>query len=94
MSSVYVTRLPEKFDFSCHKKFNDETGAALKDEAVSVISLDFSVVSYLDSAALGMIVYLHKKAAAVNKKVQIRNVQGTAREILDVANINKLVDVQ
>ncbi|WP_404418568.1 STAS domain-containing protein [Marinospirillum sp.] len=94
MSSVKVARLPEKFDFSYHKKFNEEMDAALKDPGVANINLDFSTVSYLDSAALGMIVYLHKKASAVNKNIAIINASGTAAEILKVANIERIVPVQ
>ena len=91
MSTTRVVRLPERFDFSQHKTFNEASDGALKDETVNCISLDFSQVNYLDSAALGMIVYLHKKASAVNKKVQITSATGTAAEILKVANIEKLV---
>jgi len=94
MSSVKVARLPEKFDFSYHKKFNDEMDAALKDPQVSDIDLDFSAVSYLDSAALGMIVYLHKKASSVNKSIAIIHATGTAAEILKVANIERIVAVK
>ena len=93
MSSVKVARLPEKFDFGYHKKFNDEMDAALKDPQVGDINLDFSAVSYLDSAALGMIVYLHKKASSANKKVVISNATGVAEEILKTANIQKIVTI-
>lgn len=94
MSNVSVIRIPERFDFSCHKKFNENTEVVLKDTQVSSISLDFSQVSYLDSAALGMVVYLHKKASAVNKKVVITNASGIAEEILNVANINKIIEIK
>lgn len=94
MSSVQLVRLPEKFNFSHHKKFNEDIDAALKEQDVQEVHLDFSTVSYLDSAALGMIVYLHKKAAAVNKSVVIINASGTAAEILQVANIAKIVQIK
>ena len=94
MSNVSIVRIPERFDFSFHKKFTENTDVALKDNKVSLISLDFSQVSYLDSAALGMIVYLHKKAITANKKVDIINSSGIAAEILNVANISKLIQVK
>lgn len=94
MSSVQVVRLPEKFNFSHHKKFNDDIEPALHEQAIEEIHLDFSTVGYLDSAALGMIVYLHKKATAARKKVRIIHASGTAAEILQVANIEKLVEIQ
>ncbi len=94
MSNISVIRIPERFDFSCHKNFNENTDVALKDPLTNLINLDFSQVSYLDSAALGMVVYLHKKASAVNKKIQITNATGIAEEILNVANINKIIDIK
>ena len=94
MSNLSVIQVPERFDFSCHKKFNESTDAALKDAQINLINLDFSQVSYLDSAALGMVVYLHKKAAAANKKVEIINASGVAEEILNVANINKIIEIK
>lgn len=89
-----IVNIPERFDFSHHKKFTENTDTALKNSKVSLVSLDFSRVSYLDSAALGMIVYLHKKAVSVGKKVNIVNASGIASEILTVANINKLIEVK
>lgn len=94
MSSISTVRIPERFDFSFHKKFTENTELLLKDNQVSLISLDFSQVSYLDSAALGMIVYLHKKAVSANKKVDIVNSSGMAAEILSVANIDKLIQIK
>lgn len=94
MSNVSIIRILERFDFSFHKKFTETTEVALKDSKISLISLDFSQVSYLDSAALGMIVYLHKKSVSANKKVNIINASGTAAEILNVANINKLIEIK
>lgn len=94
MSNILVVHIPERFDFSYHKKLNESTDAGLKDSKVNLISLDFSQVNYLDSAALGMVVYLHKKAVAVNKKVQITNAVGVAEEILNVANINKIIEIK
>ncbi|SFX10515.1 STAS domain-containing protein [Marinospirillum alkaliphilum] len=94
MSDVTLIRIPERFDFACHKKFNEDTDQALKASGASLINLDFSQVNYLDSAALGMVVYLHKKASAVNKKVQISNAHGIALEILEVANISKIIPVK
>lgn len=94
MTKLANISLPERFDFSCHKNFNESADAALKNAEINLISLDFSQVSYLDSAALGMVVYLHKKASAVNKKLQIVNATGIAEEILRVANINQLIEVK
>lgn len=94
MPNVSAIRIPERFDFSFHRKFTETTEIALKDDKVNLISLDFSRVSYLDSAALGMIVYLHKKSVSAGKTINIVSASGTAAEILGVANITKLIEVK
>lgn len=88
-----VLRISEKFDFSCHKNFNAQSDQLLKDPEVTVIVLDFSTVHYLDSAALGMVIYLQKKAKAVQRKVVIQHAHGTARDILKVANIDQFIEI-
>ena len=55
---------------------------------------DFSQVEYLDSSALGMLVMLQKKCAEQNKKVVIVNASGTPFEILQVANMDKIVEIR
>ncbi len=93
MSNVGVVIIPEKFDFNFHSQFSKQTDVLIDDPQVHVISLNFSATHYLDSSALGMVVYLHKKASAANKKVVISNASGVAEEILRVANIQRLIDI-
>jgi len=93
MQHSTIFHLPNRFDFSHHRAFTEQMRDALQSETPSDILLDFSEVSYLDSAALGMIVYLHKQAVSTNKKVKIINANGFADEILRVANIDKVLNL-
>lgn len=87
-----VISVPERFDFSTHKWFTENYESALG--KTNYIVLDFSRVSYIDSSALGMMVLLHRKIAAEGGKGCIRNVSGTAKDILDMANFNTLFDYE
>lgn len=53
------------------------------------IELDFSLVDYIDSAALGMLVLLHRNAVAKNVRVLLKGASGDVSEILDMANMSK-----
>lgn len=87
---VHVIRLPNRFDFSQHKMFSQQTEQALAMPALQQLQIDFSQVQYLDSSALGMLVLLAKKAQNKSVKVSITGAQGTAQEILLMANIQKI----
>ena len=59
-----------------------------------LITLDFSKVLYLDSAALGMVVLLKKRAKANGCDVEIASAKGTALEVLEIANFDKMVTIR
>lgn len=82
--------LPAKFDFSYHKNFTDQYAKALEVDTTSPLELDFSSVEYIDSAALGMMVLLKKKAEAKNREVHIVNAYGAALDVLNIANFKNL----
>ncbi|MFS1701860.1 STAS domain-containing protein [Alteromonas sp. AMM-1] len=86
--------IPERFDFSFHKSFTEQYNKLLEKNTGKTISLDFSRVMYLDSAALGMIVLLQKRAKSINCNVEIVSAKGTALEILQIANFDKMVTIR
>lgn len=86
-------QIPERFDFSYHKTFTEQYQSALTNGGVTDITLDFSRVNYLDSSALGMMVLLQKKAKAQNINVKIKGAQDNARDILNIANFDRLFDI-
>jgi anti-anti-sigma factor len=92
--SVAIIRLPNRFDFSHHKLFSQNSDDAFVRGDVKAIEIDFSQVQYLDSSALGMLVLLAKKAATHSVSVSIRGAQGTALDILMMANLNKLYSIK
>jgi anti-anti-sigma factor len=92
--SKQIIRLPERFDFSYHKNFNALYEPLLLDKTTRELDIDFSQVNYLDSSALGMLVLLAKKFAPNNVKISIVGATGTAREIIEMANLAKLFDIK
>lgn len=93
MSSEYRMQLPSRFDFNYHKTFSQECNDILANHSVQEVRLDFSQVQYLDSSALGMLVLLAKKnKSSGNKRLVIHGAQNTAKDILEMANLNKLYE--
>jgi len=91
--SEKALQIPERFDFGYHKEFTDQYQKLLADKSITDIALDFSRVSYLDSSALGMMVLFQKKAKAQNVSVRIRGAKDSAKEILQIANFDRLFDI-
>ncbi|WP_395338611.1 STAS domain-containing protein [Ningiella sp. W23] len=86
-------QVPERFDFSYHKEFTEQYQSIINTDSVTNIALDFSRVSYLDSSALGMMVLFQKKAKSKNIKVRIRGAKESAKEILTIANFDRLFEI-
>lgn len=91
--SEKVIHVPERFDFSYHKNFTEQYQGVLNEGGVKEIALDFSKVAYLDSSALGMMVLFQKKAKGLNIRVRIRGARDSAREILQIANFDRLFEI-
>ncbi|WP_423186322.1 STAS domain-containing protein [Alishewanella sp. d11] len=94
MSEQASIRLPERFDFGYHKQFNTAYEPFLEDRTLRALDIDFSQVQYLDSSALGMLVLLAKKFSGKGVTLKIVNAKGTAREIIQMANLSKLFTIE
>lgn len=94
MADKHTIRLPDRFDFGFHKNFNAQYEPLLADKATTELELDFSQVHYLDSSALGMLVLLAKKFSGLNVKLSITGAHGTAKDIINMANLSKLFDIK
>ncbi|WP_198650496.1 STAS domain-containing protein [Saccharospirillum mangrovi] len=86
-----VISIPEQFNFGYHSRFTSDYQPLLKDPDVGVITLDFSRAVYLDSSAIGMINMLYRKANADHKKLVIKGARGTAKDLLVLSNLQKII---
>ncbi len=83
-------RLNGRFQFDSHREFRSAYEPLIDNPAVRVVALDFSVVDYLDSAALGMLLLLREKLSNVRKEVEIAGAKGVVKQVFDVANFARL----
>lgn len=83
-----------RFDFTSHRSFKQAYEAAFSAGGVNELVIDMRSVDYLDSSALGMLLLLRDKCKAAAKPVSLANCGGTVREVLRVANFDKLFTLQ
>ncbi|MEH6712612.1 MAG: STAS domain-containing protein [Paraglaciecola polaris] len=94
MNEVRVLHVPQRFDFSQHKTFTEQYNEMLEAKLCNKIIMDFSRTEYLDSSALGMMVLLNKKAKLKNINVSIQGAKDNAKDILLIANFEKLFNFE
>lgn len=82
-----------RFDISTHAVFRNAYIDPLGMPSVEALIIDFSGVSYIDSAALGMLLLLRERAAAAGKSLRLVGSAGKVREVFEVANFFKLFDI-
>lgn len=81
----------EQFDFSGHQTFIAESNKRLEDPANKALVVDLARTTFIDSAALGMLIQLKKKCDEANKTLVIANARGSVKDTLEIANIQKMV---
>ena len=85
-----VIRLKGRFDFSTHRDFRAAIEQSLQEPYTRKIRVDLGGVDYLDSSALGMLLLLREKLAAVRKEAELTGVTGAVKQVFDIANFARL----
>ncbi len=85
--------LTGRFDFNSHREFREGYEALLQKPSVQNLEIDMAGVDYLDSSALGMLLLLKDRVTARNVKLSITKTSGSVRQILEIANFDKLFTI-
>lgn len=86
--------LSGRFDFSAHRSFRSTTDEAINNAKVKNLVVDLGQVNYIDSSALGMLLLLNERCKAAGKSVTLGNCQGTVRQVLEVAHLDRVFTLQ
>ncbi|HEX9082324.1 MAG TPA: STAS domain-containing protein [Holophagaceae bacterium] len=89
-----LLRMEGTFTFDAHGAFRDATLDLLATEQLPAITLDLSGVSYMDSAALGMLLLVRERAEAKGMKVVLSRPSPTLMGILKVVQFGKLFEIR
>ena len=91
-STAQIT-ISGRFDFQLNRKFKEAYAHLIQNEHVREIGVELSLVDYIDSSALGMLMLLNDHANSRNKSVTLLNPSGVASHVLDVANFHALFTI-
>ncbi len=91
MSTAAVIRMPKRFDYSSSSEFNSAVANALEN-SVTII-LDCIELEYIDSAGIGLLVMAQKKTQLQKAKISMINIKPAPKEILQLANLQKIIDI-
>lgn len=83
-----------KFDFPVHREFKNGYTAMLGNPDISQIEVDMRDVDYIDSAALGMLMLLSRRAHQVNKTVVLSHPSAYVSLLLEVANFERIFTIK
>ena len=90
-SKQVTIKIDGRFDFGSHHDFRDAYRGA--NEAGTVFVLDMSKTEYMDSSALGMILLLKEHSGTLGGDIKIVNATSEIRNILEIANFDKLFSI-
>ncbi len=85
-------KMPKRFDYSSSAEFNTALKESLNN--TKLVMIDCVDMSYIDSAGIGLLVMASKQAQAHGAKLVITNLQSTPKEILQLANLQKIIEIQ
>ena len=91
MAQVAVIRMPKRFDYSSGAEFNRKISSSL--EVPGVITLDCTDLEYIDSAGIGLLVMSQKKVQSQHSKMTMTNLKAAPKEILQLANLQKIIEL-
>jgi anti-anti-sigma factor len=88
--NTVTIKIDGRFDFSAHQDFISAYRELPKGEKSFVV--DLSATEYMDSSAMGMLLQLREHA---NKSgmIELSNANANIKEILKIANFDKLFNV-
>jgi len=91
-NNVTVLEVNGRFEFSGRTLFISALEKAQKGSPSHII-LNFGSVSFLDSAALGLLALAHQNLKAQNIQLSVLNPQDYVKKVLELANIPKFIPI-
>lgn len=84
--------LSGRFTFADHANFR--ALLAELDGGARICVLEMSQLSFIDSAAMGMLLLARETAAGKGASVAIKGAQGQVRQLMKIANFERLFTIQ
>ena len=90
--STLTIRMTDRFDFNVHSALR----AAYRNDSKRFGSyvIDLRDTNYIDSSALGMLLQIKEFAGGAAPAVRIKNAEPVIKDILRIANFEKLMTIE
>lgn len=92
-NDAYVVRLSGDFTFSDNGRFRNLL-MSLREVKARSLMLVMDKLSFIDSAALGMLLLLHDEATRQQMKVTMSGVNGQIKKMLQLSNFDEIFDIR
>lgn len=93
-SGVARLNLLGALDMHAHVEFTTAWEAVVQRPEVSALVLDFAEVEYVDSSGLGMLLILHRAAAARRIPITLRGCRPHFMRVLRASNFTQLFRIE
>ena len=81
-------------DHFCAEKLREEIEEHLRDRSIKRLTLDFSLVSFMDSSGIGMLIGRYKTMAERGGSVLARGMQPSVRRLFHMAGLHRIIAEQ
>ena len=87
-----VIEMVGDFIYESRKEFTSAIDT-VKQSSARHVMLDFSKVTFVDSAAIGLLALAAQQFKTPNRKLSLVSPQGSVKQILELSNISKVLSV-
>lgn len=89
-----IFKLTEDIDQHTVEKVRRKMDNEIKGYIPRKVVFDFSNISFMDSAGIGMVLGRYKLAKMLNGNLEIINVNRTMKKIFDMSGVSRIIDIK
>lgn len=89
-----IFKLTEDIDQHTVEKVRRKMDNEIKGYIPRKVVFDFSNISFMDSAGIGMVLGRYKLAKMLNGNLEIINVNRSMKKIFDMSGISRIIDIK
>jgi anti-anti-sigma factor len=88
--NIDVLDISGQFNFSSRKDFSAALDK-LKQTGTPHVVFNFKQITFVDSAAIGLLALAAQQFKSLNRRLSIVGAQGTVKQVLDLAHIDQMI---
>ena len=89
-----IFKLTEDIDQHTVEKVRRKMDNEIKGYSPRKVVFDFSNISFMDSAGIGMVLGRYKLAKMLNGNLEIINVNKSMKKIFDMSGVSRIIDIK